>query len=39
VPTSPGLGVEFNEDYAKQHEFKFWEAPKLYRGDGSVTNW
>jgi galactonate dehydratase len=39
VPTGPGLGVEFNEDYAKAHEFKFWEAPKLYRRDGSVQNW
>jgi galactonate dehydratase len=39
VPTGPGLGVEFNEDYAKRHEFKFWEAPKLYRRDGSVQNW
>jgi galactonate dehydratase len=39
VPTAPGLGVEFNEDYAKAHEFKFWEAPKLYRKDGSVQNW
>jgi galactonate dehydratase len=39
VPTAPGLGVEFNEDFGKAHEFKFWEAPKLYRRDGSVTNW
>jgi galactonate dehydratase len=39
VPTAPGLGVEFNEDYARKNEFKFWEAPKLYRKDGSVQNW
>ena len=39
VPTAPGLGVEFNEEYAKAHEFKFWEAPRLYRRDGSVQNW
>ncbi len=39
VPTAPGLGVEFDEDYGKAHVFKFWEAPKLYRNDGSVQNW
>ncbi len=39
VPDGPGLGVEFNEkDFAGQ-PFKFWEAPKLYRSDGSVQNW
>ena len=39
VPTTPGLGVEFNEEAFKQQTFKFWEAPKLYRRDGSVQNW
>jgi len=39
VPTAPGLGVEFNEEAAKEASFKFWEAPKLYRTDGSVQNW
>ena len=39
VPTAPGLGVEFNEELAKEQAFKFWEAPKLYRRDGSVQNW
>jgi galactonate dehydratase len=39
VPTAPGLGVEFNEEAAKEAAFKFWEAPKLYRADGSVQNW
>ena len=39
VPTAPGLGVEFNEAAFKQQSFKFWEAPKLYRRDGSVQNW
>jgi galactonate dehydratase len=39
VPTAPGLGVEFNEEAAKEASFKFWEAPKLFREDGSVQNW
>ena len=38
VPTGPGLGVEFNEEMAKE-PFKFWEAPHLRRRDGSYTNW
>lgn len=38
VPTEPGLGVEFNEEMALS-EFRFWEAPHLYRRDGSYTNW
>lgn len=39
VPTAPGLGVEFNEELAKEQAFKFWEAPKLFRRAGSVQNW
>jgi galactonate dehydratase len=39
LPDTPGLGVEFNEALAQQQEFKFWEAPRLYRRDGSITNW
>jgi galactonate dehydratase len=39
VPTAPGLGVEFNEKDFGGKPFKFWEAPKLYRDDGSVQNW
>ena len=39
VPDEPGLGVEFNEDLARQQNFKFWEAPHLRREDGSYTNW
>ena len=35
----PGLGVEFNEELASSRPFKFWEAPHLYRRDGSHTNW
>jgi galactonate dehydratase len=39
VPTTPGLGVEVNEEYIKQQEFKFAEPPKLRKRDGSWTNW
>ncbi|MFK7800235.1 MAG: mandelate racemase/muconate lactonizing enzyme family protein [Anaerolineae bacterium] len=39
VPTTPGLGVELNEEMAKSQEWKFWEAPHYRRGDGSVNNW
>ena len=39
VPSGPGLGVEFNERDYGSRPFKFWEAPKLYRRDGSVQNW
>lgn len=38
LPEGPGLGVEFNEETAKE-AFKFWEAPHLHRRDGSYTNW
>ena len=39
VPTGPGLGIEINEEKLTEKAFQFWEAPKLYRRDGSVTNW
>jgi galactonate dehydratase len=39
VPETPGLGVDFNEELAKERAFKFWEAPHLHRRDGSYTNW
>jgi len=39
VLDTPGLGVDVDEDYIKQQSFKFWEAPKLKKRDGSVTNW
>ncbi len=38
LPQGPGLGVEFDEEKAKE-EFRFWEAPHLHRRDGSYTNW
>ena len=39
LPTAPGLGVEFNEEAAANHPFRFWEAPHLRRRDGAYTNW
>lgn len=39
VPTSPGLGIEVNEEYLQREEFKFSEAPHLHKRDGSYTNW
>ena len=39
VLDTPGLGVEFNEEWAKQQRFRPWEAPHLHRRDGSYTNW
>jgi len=39
VPDTPGLGVEFNEEMAQSHDFRYWEAPHLHRRDGSITNW
>ena len=39
VLNTPGLGIEVNEELILKQEFKFWEAPKLYRKDGSVQNW
>jgi galactonate dehydratase len=39
TPEGPGLGVEVNEEKARQQSFRFWEAPHLHRQDGSYTNW
>lgn len=39
LPTSPGLGVEFDPTAAADHPFQPWEAPHWQRRDGSYTNW
>mgnify|MGYP001791620548 CR=1 FL=1 len=39
VPDLPGLGVEFNEELAKEQTFILQEVPHLKRRDGSFTNW
>ena len=39
VSDAPGLGIEVNEDALAGRTFEFWEAPRFYREDGSITNW
>lgn len=39
LPTTPGLGVEFNEEAIADHAFEMWNAPHWYRRDGQKTNW
>ena len=39
VSDQTGLGVDVNEHLIKELDFKFWEAPRLYKKDGSYTNW
>lgn len=39
VPQCVGLGIDINEDFVKEADFKFSNAPTLRRPDGSVTNW
>ena len=39
VGDRPGLGLDVDEDYVANQEFKFWEAPHLCKPDGSYTNW
>lgn len=39
VPDTPGLGVEVDEARLVRDPFRYWEAPRLRRRDGSVTNW
>ena len=38
-PARPGLGVEFDEEVAQHHAFKWLGGPILRRADGSFTNW
>lgn len=39
VNCAPGLGVDVNEDLIRNLPFKYWEAPRLHKKDGSYTNW
>lgn len=39
VKDTPGLGVDVNEDLIRHLPFKYWEPPRLYKKDGSYTNW
>ncbi len=39
VPTTPGLGVKFNKEAAKNHPAEMTEPPHWRREDGSFTNY
>ncbi|QKX17578.1 mandelate racemase/muconate lactonizing enzyme family protein [Microbulbifer sp. YPW1] len=39
VGDAPGLGIDVHEEMLAEQSFKFWEAPRLYKPDGSYTNW
>jgi galactonate dehydratase len=39
VPSTPGLGMEVNEEKLAAIPFQFAEFPRLRRRDGSHTNW
>ncbi|MCQ3830409.1 mandelate racemase/muconate lactonizing enzyme family protein [Microbulbifer elongatus] len=39
VGDAPGIGIDVNEEMIAEQSFKFWEAPRLYKPDGSYTNW
>lgn len=39
VGDAPGIGIDVNEELIAEQSFKFWEAPRLYKPDGSYTNW
>jgi galactonate dehydratase len=39
IPELPGLGMDVDEERIKAESFKFWEAPRLFKQDGSYTNW
>jgi len=39
VSDAVGLGVDVNEDAIPKNAFKYWEPPRLYKPDGSYTNW
>lgn len=39
VNSASGLGVDVNEELISDLQFKFWEAPRLHKKDGSYTNW
>ncbi|PWJ57971.1 galactonate dehydratase [Dyadobacter jejuensis] len=39
IPDAPGLGMDVIEEKLKENPFRFWEAPRLHKADGSFTNW
>ena len=39
VGNQPGLGIEVNEQLIMKKEFQMVEVPRLFKSDGSFTNW
>jgi len=39
LPKKPGLGVELNEDTIKEHAYKGKDLPRIYKEDGTITEW
>jgi galactonate dehydratase len=39
APTTPGLGIEFDDEAAVKYPYKPLHGPRLTRKDGSFTNW
>lgn len=39
VDSTPGLGIEVDEELLAEQGFRFWEAPRLHKPDGSYSNW
>jgi galactonate dehydratase len=39
LPKKPGLGVELNEDAIKEHTYKGKDLPRIYKEDGTITEW
>jgi galactonate dehydratase len=37
LPTKPGLGIELNEDYCRQHPYRPWKRASPLKPDGSVA--
>ncbi len=38
-PSAPGLGIELNLDALDKYPFEMQGLPRLWRADGSLTNW
>jgi len=38
-PTSPGLGIDFNEEAALASDYQEGGSPRISRPDGTFTNW
>jgi len=39
IPDKPGLGVELNLDAIREHPYTPVDLPRIYKEDGSITEW